>query len=231
MAVTKQIVCLANSRKLQGRCIAGKELIGSRVAGWIRPVSNREHEEVSEQERQYLDGSDPRTLDIMRVPLLQHQPRGYQQENWLLDPDQYWERAGRATWGDLARLADTAPTLWINGFSTQSGRNDKIPLDQAKALRTSLLLVHADRIALSVFRPGEPFGNPKRRVQGRFWHQRVEYRLWVTTPSYERRFLAMEDGDYELGESYLTISLGEPHQGACFKLIAAIVERGREDDA
>ncbi len=50
---TKRIVCLANSRKLQGRCIAGRELVSGKPAAWIRPVSDREHEEVSEYERQY----------------------------------------------------------------------------------------------------------------------------------------------------------------------------------
>lgn len=97
MATVKRIVCLANSRKLNGRCVAGKELAGGRPGGWVRPVSAREHEEVSEYERQYEDGSDPRVLDTMDVPLLDPRPRGYQQENWLLDPDQYWVKVGRAT--------------------------------------------------------------------------------------------------------------------------------------
>ena len=52
-----------------------------------------------------------------------------------------------------------------------------------------------------------------------------EYRLWVTDPVYERLFLAKPDGDYKLGESFLTVSLGEPHNNACYKLIAAIIER------
>jgi len=46
-----QMVCLANSRKLNGRCIAGKELeAGNAVRSWIRPVSKRENQAVSEYE-------------------------------------------------------------------------------------------------------------------------------------------------------------------------------------
>lgn len=227
MATVKRIVCLANSRKLSGRCVAGKELSGGRPIGWIRPISAREHEEVSEYERQYQDGSDPRVLDIVDVPLLDARPTDYQQENWLLDPEHYWVKVDRFAWSDLRQLADPVAPLWVNGQSTYNGHNDTIPLALASDLRSSLRLVQVDRLALSVFRPGEAFGNPKRRVQGRFQHHGVEYRLWVTDPGYERTYLAGPDGDYEIGEGFLTISLGEAYNDACYKLIAAIIERGR----
>ncbi|HXF07312.1 MAG TPA: hypothetical protein VNK45_02110 [Candidatus Acidoferrales bacterium] len=55
---------------------------------------------------------------------------------------------------------------------------------------------------------------------------RVPYHLWVTDPIYERAYLARSDGDYGIGESFVTVSLGEPHKGYCYKLIAAIIERG-----
>jgi hypothetical protein len=117
--------------------------------------------------------------------------------------------------------------LWIDGNSTYNGRNDRIALAEAGGLNSSLRLVRADRLTLSVFKPGEAFGNPKRRVQGRFVHHGTEYHLWVTDPGYEREYLLKPDGDYELGESFLTVSLGEPHDGACYKLVAAIMERAR----
>ncbi len=75
-----------------------------------------------------------------------------------------------------------------------------------------------------MFRPGEAFGNRKRRVQGRFSHAGVDYALWVTDPVYEREYLAKLDGGYDLGECYLTISLGELYQQFRYKLIAAIIE-------
>jgi Dual OB-containing domain len=227
MATVKRLVCLANSRKLSGRCVAGKELIDNRPAGWIRPVSAREHEEVSEYERQYEDGSDPRLLDIMEVPLLVPRPKGCQRENWLLDPDYYWCKAGRVTWNDLQRLVDPVAPLWTNGYSTYNGCNDRIPLAVAQSVDSSLRLVRAERLKLSVFKPGEAFGNPKRRVQAQFHYGGTEYALWVTDPDYERAYLAKADGDHEIGESFLTISLGEPHNDNCYKLVAAIIERGR----
>ena len=46
---------------------------------------------------------------------------------------------------------------------------------------------------------------------GRFFHAGTDYALWVTDPGYERRYLAKLDGAYEIGECYLTVSLGEPY--------------------
>lgn len=170
----KRIVCLANSRKLSGRCIAGKEIRRGKPVGWVRPVSAREHEEVSEYERQYQDGSDPSVLDVVDIELLEPRPKGYQQENWLLDPQKYWEKAGQITWNELAGFEDAAGALWLDGYSTYNGRNDHIPLTSTDGLTTSLRLLRVDQLRLCVFKPGEAFGNTKRRVQGRFSHHAAQ---------------------------------------------------------
>ena len=228
MSGTRRIVCLANSRKISGRCIAGREWDENRGAGrWIRPVSARENQEVSEYERQYEDGSDPRVLDVIDVPVLEPKPAGYQSENWLLDPERYWRKVGSYSPLDLAALTDPVAPLWSDGDSTYHGRNDRIGIESAGSVSGSLRLIRVEGIALEVFMPGEAFGNPKRRVQGRFVHAGREYALRVTDPEYERRYLAKLDGRYRLGECCLTISLGEPYQGAVYKLIAAIIEPDR----
>ena len=224
MPTCKRIVCLANSRKLQGRCIAGRELVVGEPGGWIRPVSAREHEEVSEYERQYEDGSDPRVLDVIDVPLRQALPKGYQQENWLLNPEIYWVKVGRFRWADLAGLTESSGSLWINGNHTYNGVNDKIPMERTTALQSSLKLVYVDELSLKVFRPGEAFGNPKRRVQGSFRFAGDTYKLWITDPGIEKAYLAGEDGTYRIGDSYLTVSLGEPFNDCCHKLIAAVIQ-------
>lgn len=165
MPVYKRIVCLANSRKLNHRCIAGREYRDGRAGAWIRPVSAREHEEVSEYERQYENGSDPQLLDLMQVPLIAPKGHGFQQENWLLDPNESWVRLGQVGWDVLKVLSDSAGALWLNGYSTRHGLNDTIPLVLTQPINTSLKLVHVDSLTLSVFKPGEAFGNTKRRVQ------------------------------------------------------------------
>ena len=222
---TTRIVCLANSRKLSGRCIAGRELVADRPGAWVRPVSARERQEVSEYERQYQDGSDPKLLDIVDVPLLEHRPTDYQQENWLLDPDYYWTKVDRCAWEDLVQLSEVGGTLWQNGFHTYNGTNDKIPLAEAARETSSLKLIHVDELRLHVFAPGQAFGDPKRRVQANFQFSGSNYALRVTDPNVERRYLAQKDGYYDLVECYLTISLSEPFKEHCYKLVAAVMER------
>lgn len=224
MATTKRIVCLANSRKLHGRCVAGRELVDGAPGGWVRPVSDREHQEVSEYERQYEDGSDPRVLDVIDVPVLDWKPGTYQQENWLLDPGYYWTRTGQLSWDEVAALTDPIEPLWVNGHSTYHGSNDEIPTAQAETLESSLVLIWVASVKLAVFAPGEALGISKRRVQASFTHGGDDYRLWVTDPVYEREYLAQPNGQHQLGECFLTISLGEPFKGHCNKLVAAIIE-------
>ena len=224
MTTSKRIVCLANSRKLSGRCIAGRELHRERAGDWVRPVSDRVGQEVSEYERQYEDGSDPRVLDVIDVPVIRPAPDRWQSENWLLDDEWYWGKVSRYSWLDLPALVDPEAPLWLNGFSTSNGSNDQIPVATMTGVTSSLRLIELDGMALKVFAPGEAFGNRKRRVQGCFRHASQYYSLWVTDPVCERHYLAKLNGDYRIGHCFLTISLGEEFRGYCYKLIAAVIE-------
>ena len=232
MAVVKRIVCLANSKKMSGRCVAGREVGASGPGPWVRPVTSRPSEELSEIERMYEDGSEPRLLDVIDVPLLQHRPHACQTENWLLNPEQYWRRVRRVDWNELAGYVENPPTLWRNGHSTHHGVNDEIPQTEADRLPGSLCLTHVPGVELVVFAPSLAFGNPKRKVQVRFRHAGATYALMLTDPLVERNYLARDDGTYPLGECCLTISLSEPfqksgHSGEYFryKLVAAIIVR------
>lgn len=158
--ITKRILCLANSKKHSGRCVAGREVMAGGAGPWIRPVSARPGEEVSENERQYQDGADPRLLDVIDVPLIRAAPHACQTENWLLDPGYYWTRVRQADWTELLQFAEVPATLWVNGHSTYHGQHDEIPQAVADALPGSLYLIRVDRVDLHAFAPQEAFGNP-----------------------------------------------------------------------
>ena len=196
-----------------GRCIAGKQWEAGKTTGcWIRPVSQRETQEVSEYERQYEDGSDPRVLDIVEVPMLEPKSENYQTENWLLEPKYYWKKIGDFSPADLPALVDPVEPLWVDGHKTYHGINDKVPVDASGGIASSLRLISVNEIELAVFAPSEAFGNSKRRVQGKFLHAGQKYAFWVTDPVCEKHFLAQQDGSYRYGACHLTVSLGEPYK-------------------
>lgn len=222
--LTKRILCLANSKKLGGRCIAGREIDDATPGPWVRPVSTRPSEAVSENERQYQDGSEPRVLDVIDVPLLHAVPHACQVENWQLDTGYRWRLVRRAAWAELLHFVEMPLTLWDNGRSTYLGLRDEIPQATADVLPRSLYLIHVDQVTLRAFR------NSKHRVQAQFAHLALTYKLWVTDPVVEGSYLALADDEFVLGECCLTISLGEPFRKGdgetCrYKLVAAIIRR------
>lgn len=90
------------------------------------------------------------------------------------------------------------------------------------------MLVHLpDGLKLDVYKPGEAFGNSKRRVQAEFDFRGTKYRLWVTDPLVETEYLAQPDGQYDVGPAYATISLGETYNGKHYKLVAAVIKGAR----
>jgi hypothetical protein len=223
----RTLLLLANSRKLNGRCVAGRAVLEGRTGGWVRPVSARPDEEINFFERRYEDDTDPRLLDVVSVPLIEARPKGCQTENWLIDANHWWKREGRVGWEALAPLDEGEEPLWVNGFSTRHGCNDRIPDDRADSLPSSLRLVRVPRLRLSVLAPGGDFGDHRRRVQGFFQLGGVDYGIRVTDPETKRAHLRLRDGNYMLNECFLTLSIGEPYKGFRCKLIAAVIERAR----
>jgi hypothetical protein len=75
-----RIICLANSYKHNGRCIAGINDAGR----WVRPVSSSSKRAI-DKETGIIDGSEPQILDVLDIPLYAHGPvNGCQPENKLL---------------------------------------------------------------------------------------------------------------------------------------------------
>ena len=220
----KRILCLANSRKRGGRCVAGKELRpDGRAGGWVRPVSAREDEEVSPQERCYADGGDPQVLDVIDVPLLNPRPKTYQRENWLLDPGRRWAKVTRVAWNDLQTMIDRDEPLWTNGDSTRSGHNDRVPLAETAVIKDSLRLIRVDTLTVTVSEPSRPSADFPI-LRGSFRYHGDDYCFRITDPESESGALNLPYGEYRVGERYLTVSLGEPFEGHAYKLIATIIK-------
>jgi hypothetical protein len=221
----RKIICLANSKKPpSGRCVAGKEFDGKRAGQWIRPVSVREGQEVSEDERRYENGRRAQLLDVINVPLIKHQPSGHQVENHVL-ADNYWDPRGKATWAQVNALIDPyAADFWRDGGSTRFGLNDKIGELIAASMRSSLKLIRPDSFSLVVQREDGYEGRPSRkRVRGRFDYHGRTYILSVTDPLVEDDYLARNEGAYQIGSVLLCISLASVWNGYAFRLVASVI--------
>lgn len=207
-----------------GTCVAGKELIEAHSGQWVRPVSHRPKQEVTLCERQFADGSEPRLLDIIEVPVRYHCPNLHQMENWLLDPGRRWVWLGRVEWDSLFSLRDTPRMLWINGSRTRFGLNDRIRLSKCGDLNGSLYFLHLRVLKLHVFPPAVGYGKAWLRVHAQFTYAGTNYKMWVTDPVIEATYRAKGEGIYKIGECFVTVSLGEPHEdGYCYKLVAAVM--------
>lgn len=225
MAYNKTIICLANSRKTSGRCVAGIELTASGAGGWIRPVSSRPAGELSDHDRRYRDGVEARVLDRISIRFLQPQQHAFQPENHLIDDGYYWDRIGTATANEVAKSVERPSTrLWIDGHSTYHGFNDKIPLALCTALGSSLRLIRPAQTTIWVgTESGYQGAQGKRRVRALFDWGGGSYKLQVTDPLVEASYLAGADGCHVLTDAILCLSLSEPYEGHTFKLVAAII--------
>ena len=217
----EQIVCLANSRKISGRCIAGKR---TNDQAWIRPISSRPKHEISEYDRRYADGETAQLLDIIEIPCIEKMPTGHQSENVLIDDQFYWEKKGRASWDDVVALIDHDADLWASGYSAYYNRNNRVPKALIDPSAGSLRLIELDEIVLHAGPKAPDFGNMKPIVRASFEHKDQRYKLDLTDPEFERACLAKGEGEYRLKHVIACISLAELHDdGYAYKLVASII--------
>lgn len=225
MNYEKTILCLANSRKTSGRCIAGIEQSDTGGGGWVRPVSSRDTQEISKAECRYENGKTAQILDVITIPMIKPVPYLHQAENHLIDDEYYWERQGRGTFQDVEELVQPmVGPLWINGKSTYHGMNDKVPEAELGTLGDSLQLIRPESVRLEVQAESGFNGRPgKRSVRARFESAGSKYLLKVTDPLVEDEYLVKANGAYELENAILCVSLSEPFHDFAFKLVAAIL--------
>jgi len=223
----KEIVCLANSRKNSGRCIAGKEINDNLVGSGIRPVSSRETEEISDRERQFKNMRFPTVLDIIRIPFKKHSPTSFQNENYLIHNNYYWEGVGRFDLGNLPEICGQPTTLWGRDNSSYYGSCDRVPEDSTNKINSSLYLITPNTLEVLVRLEGEEFNNPQRKVRARFSYGGIDYTLPVTDPIIKNSYLAKDNDTYVIQRPYnrmfMCVSIGLPHEGYCYKFVASII--------
>jgi hypothetical protein len=115
---TATFVCLANSRKHSGRCLAGKALHNGTYSKWIRPVTEHPSEELQANEHCLQNGQDAAILDLLEIKLIEPKGTLHQKENWLMDVSVPLKKKGSMGLEELSKLVDSPETLWGTGTST-----------------------------------------------------------------------------------------------------------------
>lgn len=215
---TEAFVCLANSRKKGGRCLAGKALQNSAYTKWIRPVTEHPSEELQNHEHCLQTGEDVAIFDVLEIKLLNPKPVQHQQENWLMDVSAPLKKKGFLSLEDVSKLVDYPESLWGTGTSTKNGKNNCVHITEIEKHTSSLYLIEVSNFEVEI-----KFLFGKRSMRGIFTYRGHEYKLSITDPSFEQKFVTKPVGDYEIERTLLTISLGENYEDSFYKLIAGII--------
>ncbi|SEE00744.1 hypothetical protein SAMN04490185_4724 [Pseudomonas frederiksbergensis] len=224
MPYQAQIVCLANSRKPHGKCIAGKIWGGDNHGTWVRPVSNRQHDSISDLERTCQTGQYAQLRDLLSISFSNAHGHVFQQENHVIQHPPVWVHNGQASIADLANLVDNPLVLWENSHHSYSGCNDKVPAEILLHQRHSLYLIRPQNIRIRVSAEGAYRGDGTLKARATFSYNRINYSLIITDHDVERYYQQQGAGQYlPEGINYFTISLGDVSNGFAYKLIAAVI--------
>ncbi|MEK7222223.1 MAG: hypothetical protein AAB130_03850 [Nitrospirota bacterium] len=217
-----EFICLANSIKKGGRCIAGLRTNGE---GWVRPVNPLTGSLYSHQ--YVLDnGRDIELLDIVKVSLQEPCPQPYQPENWTLN-NQPWHFVRQLSHSEAK---STIESIIVSGPDLLGNQFDSVPqysLEQ-NPVKASLALIEPGELKWRITT------NRYDRLQARacFTFGGCNYDLSITDPVWKERlttslpigFHVVSDADLPRRERlYFTISLGAPYRGSCYKLVAAVI--------
>lgn len=225
---TFEIVCLANSRKRHGRCVAGLRLDGK---GWLRPIGSNAEGVLYPHHYMLPNDTEPQLGDVLRVHCSRPKPQPHHPEDWILLPLP-WERVTGASENNRQE--------WLRGYLSPGPRllgsiGDRIAHTQVQAhpVAHSLSLVAPQTLQwqITVNKEGE------RRNRVAFMLDGTHYNLALTDPVWEPRLLHLKPGLHDRAEAriddeaevWLTVSLSEPFAPSeqdeefCYKLVAGVL--------
>lgn len=221
---TEEIIVLASSRKLGGRCIAG---ISTSSGDWVRPVSGLPNGQLEKYHCE-VNGRWPRPRDIVNFSYSEELDDPAQPENVLIDDEEPWELEA------ILDLDDTFATLephLLSGTLLLGNRGKAVPEDVAdEGVDGSLAIVEPSGPTEFILRPAaETYGKLKPRVDFRWGGK--HYELGLTDHQVAPLVLDAGCGRYDAEElgfestahTLITVSLAEPQNGWRSKLAAAVI--------
>ncbi|HEX9200131.1 MAG TPA: hypothetical protein VF865_11275 [Acidobacteriaceae bacterium] len=218
----KTIVCLANSYKHGGRCIAGVDV---EDGAWIRLRGNASDGALCACEYALDDGTEPRLLDTIEVEVHYAVRSRSHPEDWQIAPSRW-------------RLIERPATerQWA-GLTNEKAGSKGILRDHRDRIAAWELKYKPMKSSLTLICPSEIYwwireDKGKRKYRALFHHNYVTYDFALTDPHWLDRLKLLPDGIHPhanfagaASETWLTISLSEPYFSFHYKLVAGVIVR------
>lgn len=217
----KNFICMSNSYKNGGRCLAGIEIEtdgpslsvvrkSDGTPNWIRPVISNGDLGLPE----CLVG-EFQILDILQVEVTGNSPMGSHSENVQFTSIR---KVGEVTLDEinLLPLCDMRHTLIF------FNRGKAVPGEVFDNGDYSLMLIQPEEPEISV--QYDDYGREKYRIQ--FNHNGVHYDFPLTDPNYINLLQngVIPCGERMTGDLYVTLSLGVGFNDWHYKLVAGVID-------
>lgn len=221
MSSLKRIVCLANSWKLQERCIAGIDIDTGR---WIRPVCDLyPNDGRVPRHIRLVEGREAELLDILEIPLAETgKDFGFESENLTILPGK-WQLLGKATPADIFKYLRNHPCILHNSIKyVKVSFLQSLPFQQ----RLTLQLVHVVKFFVQSTESSQGSKQWKGTIETASGQKLTDVK--ITDPAFVKK---LEAGYQIKGEYLVTVSLSIPwrpdnweDEAPCWKLIAGVIE-------
>lgn len=217
----KYFICLANSYKHGGRCIAGVEVLWdgekskvvrdkSGIAKWIRPISK----ETTTGEIPNHQASLINVLDVVRLEGVVPCPSHAQQENVYFQAMTFTGKHYAITSQLLQRFMDEKHRHVFYNFGKAV-----LPFDYRQGSH-SILLIRVEHA--EVYADEGYSGQVRYRIS--FIYHGHQYDFPITDPCYQTELRLGQRATGQKGTMFITCSLGLEYEGAHFKLAATVFE-------
>lgn len=209
-----QFVCLANSYKEGGRCVAGillengHPVMENDKPKWIRPVCKTAHGEIP---LQFV--SNVNLLDIIEIDAVNYVPDGFQSENALFDTNSI-KILGKFPEKDIIDLCDNSEILIFGN------RGKAVAPEIAQLLPNSLRMLETENFNV-IEKKYENNSNPKLLLS--FIYNNTSYEIPITDPLFLEAYKANKDLLSNSSKVFIVISLGILYNNWHSKLVAGIL--------
>ncbi len=215
----KYFICLANSYKRGGRCVAGVEVVSNGdgkwklvrnddgIPRWIRPIARTIYGEIPN-----FVGETIKILSIVKLTNVVPCPEKAHSENVYYSCMEQCNDTISQESSVMGQLIDTRhQSLFHN-------RGRAVSAEMLVGINYSLMLIHPDKASAYIDENRE-----KSKNRMKFTYYSVEYDFPITDPSFIECLKKNPNKFVNINDVYLTLSLGLEFEGWHHKLVAGVI--------